>query len=445
MFSLEINFSDGVSKPETILIKRPQALIGATDFAHVVIEDMQSLDYQIRLLRDLGRRFRCKAVGIKPEAKVPDLLGGVYDGEAVIDVGPVKLHITALDIDLSLKEGEAPDRAGIRITRQAGSLPSPKFPAVVVPGTEGIVISFVPEKPIYIGRSNHCALRLDSSEISAKHGRLGFESGEFWIEDLGSTNGTFVEQQQISGRINVSPGVPITLGRDLSILGVVSEEQLAQAQNFTSQRKPKSPGQEQTYPILLSVSEVARPARVVVPAGSSVSIGRDPGSDMWLGAPHVSRRHCLVEMGKTGKLVLMDQSTNGTAYDSGVLKKGDMLEVKSDKPRVLNFGGGITVAICFDEAQEKAFLATKGSPHTFLSPEEAVKFEGNAVSTHVPGTLTFSKEESDIADHLARQGSADSAREVLGTLSLKSKLLLTLVIVFVLAVIVNLLIGFSGF
>ena len=50
MFALEISFKDGVSQPETILMRRPQALVGASDYAHVVIEDMKTLDYQLRLV-----------------------------------------------------------------------------------------------------------------------------------------------------------------------------------------------------------------------------------------------------------------------------------------------------------------------------------------------------------------------------------------------------------
>ena len=57
MFAIEISFQDGVSDTETILVRRPQALVGSSDYAHVVIDDMRSLDFQLRLVRDLGRKI----------------------------------------------------------------------------------------------------------------------------------------------------------------------------------------------------------------------------------------------------------------------------------------------------------------------------------------------------------------------------------------------------
>ena len=52
MFSLEIGFQDGESQSEMLLVRRPQAVIGAADSAHVMIEDMKVLDYQIKIIKD---------------------------------------------------------------------------------------------------------------------------------------------------------------------------------------------------------------------------------------------------------------------------------------------------------------------------------------------------------------------------------------------------------
>ena len=42
------------------------------------------------------------------------------------------------------------------------------------------------------------SLGLDDGKVSARHARLSFKGGEYWIEDLGSTNGTWVDQRKIS-------------------------------------------------------------------------------------------------------------------------------------------------------------------------------------------------------------------------------------------------------
>jgi pSer/pThr/pTyr-binding forkhead associated (FHA) protein len=48
------------------------------------------------------------------------------------------------------------------------------------------------EEEIIIGRSPVCQLRLSSKNVSRKHARIFFRNDEYYIEDLGSINGTYV-------------------------------------------------------------------------------------------------------------------------------------------------------------------------------------------------------------------------------------------------------------
>lgn len=364
MFALEISFSDGVSQPEMIFVRRPQALIGASDYAHVVVDDMRDLNYQLRLIRDVGERFQIKVLPDSEQSVVPHALEGTYEGAASINLGAIRLFVTALDTDLLVKDGEPPDKAGVRVLRRAFVESTPRFPAVVVAGDSPMVVSFAPDQSLLIGRAKQCALRLDSADISARHARLTFEQGEFFIEDLGSTNGTFIGEQQVSGRARIMPGQPVLLGREISIVPVLSEEEVARAGGIREVREEQVLSGEQRYPVLVSASQVARPARVVLSPGAAVTIGRDPASDMWLGAPHVSRKHCSIIMNHAGEVSLTDHSTNGTAYDDGFLQRGDVLELRG-VPRVLDFGNSVTVAVCFSSDQEQAFLAAQGNVHVF--------------------------------------------------------------------------------
>ena len=365
MFALEIGFQDGVSQPEMILVRRPMALIGASDYAQVMIDDMRDLGYQLRIVRDIGARFECIPIASQDGVQLPESLEGVFDGPTAFNLGKVRLVVTPLDVDLMMRDGEPPDRAGVRILRQGSLEKSPSFPALVVAGTPPMAISFSVDQPLFIGRSKLCAVRLDSADVSSRHARMGYEGGEFWIEDLGSTNGTFVNGQQIAGRVDIAPGTPITLGREITIFGVVSEDQISNAASFRGLTDLSPTTSEQRYPVLVSVSEVARPARLVLNRGTAVTIGRDPNSDMWLGAPHVSRKHCSVVMTHSNALAVTDFSTNGTAYDGGVLQKGDVLEIEN-APHVLDFGGGVTVALCFDSEQEQTFTNNQGGLYSFV-------------------------------------------------------------------------------
>lgn len=362
MFALEITFNDHPSETETILVRRHKALIGSSADAHVEIQDMQSLSYDLRLVRDLGRKFRVSPIPKASNVAFSNVLEGVYDGTAHFDLGRVKLNVTALDSDVMTKDGEPADRAGVRVMRLATSAEGPTFPALVVQGSEPIVMSFSPDMPVYIGSSKGCALRLDVSDISPKHARIGFESGEFWVEDIGSKHGTFVNNAQISGRVNVRSGAVIGLGKTTSIIGITSEDQLALV--ATQPGHNLRPAEERRYPVLVSVSEVARPARLVIPIDGSVTLGRDPSSDMWLGAPHISRRHSAFTLNKTGNVSVTDYSKNGTAYDGGILKRGDLVQMQ-ERAHVFDFGGDITVAVCFNEEQEQQFLDSGGDPQVF--------------------------------------------------------------------------------
>jgi len=421
MFALEIGFKGESPVTES----RPTALISARDTAHVVVDDMASLGYGVLITRDLGRRFRLTPVAEGEGVYTPDFLEGLYEGEAVVDLGPVVLRLTALDNDLLSKDSEAPDRAGIRVLRQACAGNGPKFPAMVLLSNPPAVVSFVPEQPLMVGRSRQCTLRVDTTSISSRHARIGFESGKFWVEDLGSTNGTFINQQQVSGRVDVASGIPISLGSDVVVIGVLSQEEATNALALPAVKSETSPAQERRYPLLLSLSETARPAKLILSPGISVVLGRDPSSDMWLGVPHVSRRHCVIELTASGVVRIKDTSTNGTSYDGGVLHKDQSFE-SNDKPLCLDFGGGVTVGICFSQDDEERFVASGGSPTAFIDALVGGEIADNGGSPR-PGRKKSRTTFLRTPDELRRAAvgvSGGPLRRFFGRLSTKGRLAL---------------------
>ncbi len=67
--------------------------------------------------------------------------------------------------------------------------------------------------PLVIGRSPDSALVLDDSYSSSRHARLYLDGGQWWIEDLDSTNGTYVNNRKISSPQPLAPGVPVVVGK----------------------------------------------------------------------------------------------------------------------------------------------------------------------------------------------------------------------------------------
>jgi hypothetical protein len=59
---------------------------------------------------------------------------------------------------------------------------------------------------------------INDAEISRKHSRLSFQGGKYVLEDLGSTNGTFVNGQRLSGPVVLKPGDVVSLGEQIVLM-----------------------------------------------------------------------------------------------------------------------------------------------------------------------------------------------------------------------------------
>jgi hypothetical protein len=68
-------------------------------------------------------------------------------------------------------------------------------------------------RPILIGRADDSTLVLDDDYASTRHARLSFSGGDWFVEDLGSTNGTYLDRAKVTGPTRVPPGVPIRIGK----------------------------------------------------------------------------------------------------------------------------------------------------------------------------------------------------------------------------------------
>jgi hypothetical protein len=69
------------------------------------------------------------------------------------------------------------------------------------------------ENQITIGRAEDSTLVITDDYASARHARLVPRNGQWFIEDLGSTNGTYLDRTKVTGPTPVPLGVPIRIGR----------------------------------------------------------------------------------------------------------------------------------------------------------------------------------------------------------------------------------------
>lgn len=71
---------------------------------------------------------------------------------------------------------------------------------------------------LVIGRDAVSNVAINDAEVSRKHARLTFQGGKYVIEDLGSTNGTFVNGQRLVSSTVLKPGDVISLGEQIVLL-----------------------------------------------------------------------------------------------------------------------------------------------------------------------------------------------------------------------------------
>jgi hypothetical protein len=68
-------------------------------------------------------------------------------------------------------------------------------------------------RPITIGRADDSTLVLDDDYASTRHARLSLRGSDWYVEDLGSTNGTYLDRAKVTGPTKVPLGVPIRIGK----------------------------------------------------------------------------------------------------------------------------------------------------------------------------------------------------------------------------------------
>jgi pSer/pThr/pTyr-binding forkhead associated (FHA) protein len=69
------------------------------------------------------------------------------------------------------------------------------------------------DQQITIGRANDATLVLTDDYASSRHARLFPQDGQWVVEDLGSTNGTYLDRQKVTQPTPVPVGVPIRIGK----------------------------------------------------------------------------------------------------------------------------------------------------------------------------------------------------------------------------------------
>jgi pSer/pThr/pTyr-binding forkhead associated (FHA) protein len=68
-------------------------------------------------------------------------------------------------------------------------------------------------QPVLIGRADDSTLVLTDDYASTRHARLSPRGSEWYVEDLGSTNGTYLDRAKVTTAVRVPMGAPVRIGK----------------------------------------------------------------------------------------------------------------------------------------------------------------------------------------------------------------------------------------
>ena len=86
---------------------------------------------------------------------------------------------------------------------------------IVIEGDNTGARAELTDAPLLIGRGSDAAIKLDDDYVSTRHARVAASGDEWFVEDLGSTNGTYVGSVRITQPTTIGLGVQVRIGKTI--------------------------------------------------------------------------------------------------------------------------------------------------------------------------------------------------------------------------------------
>lgn len=201
-----------------------------------------------------------------------------------------------------------------------------------------------------VGRGEDCDIQLDTPRASRHHARIFLDDTGSWVEDLGSTNGTFLNGEPVHDeRRSLANGDLVRID-DQELLVLAGEKTTYQGGQGASARPVPQGG-------ITTVELTQQP----------LTIGRDPANVLTLDDPNVSRFHAVIKR-SAAKVELRDLgSLNGTRVNGQPVSRA-----------VLSEGAELAIG-----AYRLTFTGTSLIPR---DERRALRLESKALAMNVGGT-----------------------------------------------------------
>ena len=204
---------------------------------------------------------------------------------------------------------------------------------------------------ISIGRGKECDVSIDNTAISRRHVSLALNGGIYFVSDLGSTNGTFVNGKKIGVDELVSETDDILFGKfhlcqaaESDYASELSSSVSADLMDMEDEKifvtgKQKSAAKKQFAPKgkgphLKVLQGNGSPKDLSLAGKNSVKIGKDPSCDMVITGWFVAKAQCYIIKREKDYCLVPQKSWAGTfinnekASGEHPLRSGDIIKIR---------------------------------------------------------------------------------------------------------------------
>ncbi len=112
----------------------------------------------------------------------------------------------------------APDNKAAKPSKPPKKRRSAPTKLVISEGANAGITVPLERAPILLGRGSDATIRLDDDYVSTRHARFVPHGDDWYIEDLGSTNGTYIGSQRITTPVMVGVGTQVRVGKTIAEL-----------------------------------------------------------------------------------------------------------------------------------------------------------------------------------------------------------------------------------
>jgi ABC-type multidrug transport system ATPase subunit/pSer/pThr/pTyr-binding forkhead associated (FHA) protein len=222
---------------------------------------------------------------------------------------------------------------------------------------------------VVIGRSTAADLTIDVSVVSRRHVRLTRVDGRYHVEDLGSSNGTYLNGERLLTVEPLSSGDRISLGHEVLLIFDDPAEPIVEttlADDFTELEIdqtmietdiPDIQLEELKYP-QLSIRVADSPPQTITLTGDQLTIGRSDDNDIVIPSPVVSRHHAVLErVGEGYRLILLPETKNPFLFQGTPVGKQHRLH-DGDELRIDSPSADMVVTLTYQSLAEASLPST---------------------------------------------------------------------------------------